>query len=104
MTIRFYKKNYYICRDDNGQMIYAGDTVEVHDPMETRTSYQSVVHWNRIDGAFVDAHPAHVKMNLSTHRDLRDYLGKKDRSLYDQNENLITQSTSCIKIKSFYKQ
>jgi len=46
--------------------------------MEMRTPWKSKVHWNMLDGAFVDAHPGHVKMKLSFHRNLRDFLNKED--------------------------
>ena len=50
-----------ICNDSFGNRIYAGDTVELFNGMEMRTAWKSVVHWNMLDGAFVDAHPGHVK-------------------------------------------
>ena len=58
MTIRNYKKEYWVGKDSFGKMIYAGDTVEVWLPWETRSSHQSKVLWNRIDGAFIESHPA----------------------------------------------
>jgi hypothetical protein len=79
-SVRKYKKaikkqRCYICRDDYGRKIFVGDTLELQISHETRTSYKSEVYFNMIDGAFVDAHPAHIKMGLSTgHRNLRDYL------------------------------
>lgn len=104
MTIRQYKRKYFICKDDNGKMIYAGDTVEVQFPWETKTSHTSVVHWNRIDGAYVDSHPFHVRMNdgRMTHRSLRDYLGKQPQLLNYHDDTSETKYTKCVKIKSFY--
>lgn len=108
MTIKGYKRKYYICKDDNGKMIYAGDTVEVIDPMETRTPHQSIVYWNRLDGAFIEKHPSHKAMGMGGHRSLSDYLGKRDRSCWqwngpDEEDTFIKQFTSCVKVKSFYK-
>jgi hypothetical protein len=102
MNIRHYKKLYYICKDDNGKKIYAGDVVEVRIPWETKTSYQSVVYFNMLDGAFIDAHPGHVKMGLSTHRSLRDFLDKEAIDIMVDDE-LTTVKPYCKKVKSFYK-
>ena len=41
MTIRNYKKAYWVGRDSYGKMIYDGDTVEVWLPWETGTPHQS---------------------------------------------------------------
>lgn len=102
-----YKKQYIITKDDNGIDIHVGDTVELHDPMETKNSYQSVIYWNMLDGAFVDSHPAHKSMNLNEHRDLRGYLNKQDRSCWvyhgpnDEDSVWEVRTTKCIKVKSF---
>jgi hypothetical protein len=105
MNIRYYKKLYYICNDDNGKKIYAGDTVEVRLAMETKTSYQSVVYFNMLDGAYIDAHPGHIKMGLSTHRSLGDYLNQKEIPMHtwgvDEPEMV---RGFCKKVKSFYKE
>ena len=44
MTIREYKKRYYICEDDFGNKLYAGDTVELYSPMELNTSWMSIIY------------------------------------------------------------
>lgn len=91
MNIRKYKKLFAICEDDDGKVIYPGDTVEVLIPWETRTPHRSRVCWNPLDGAFVDSHPAHQKMNVgSKHRNLRDYIGQKDKPgvpIYDHPDD-----------------
>jgi len=102
MNIRHYKKLYYICKDDYGKKIYAGDTVEVRIPYETKSSHESVVYFNMLDGAFIDAHPGHVKMGLSTHRNLSDYLNKEPMEIMLDDE-LTTVKTYCKKVKSFNK-
>lgn len=107
MNKRQYKKKYFICKDDNGKMIYAGDTVEVQRSMETRTPHQSVVYWNRLHGAFVDEHPTHTKLKggKQYHQFLYKYLSRLNPS-YDVNDGeggKTTYFTKCIKVKSFYQ-
>jgi hypothetical protein len=74
MNNRRFKKLYAICEDDNGKMIYPGDTVEVLIPWETKTPHRSIVKWNPLDGAYIESHPAHLTLDISKHRKLRDYL------------------------------
>jgi hypothetical protein len=106
-NLREYKKKYFICKDDNGETIYMGDIVEVHDPMETKTPYQSKVYWNRVDGAFIDPHPAHKSMGHNSHRFLRGFIGKQDRSCWvyhgpnDEDSVWKVRTTKCVKVKSF---
>jgi len=88
MTIRLYKKRYFICLDDNKKKIYVGDTVEVHLSHETHTPHQSIVYWNMLDGAFIESHPAHKRLG-SSHRDLGNYINKCN--------------SKCVKVKSFNK-
>jgi hypothetical protein len=102
MNIRHYKKLYYICKDDNGKKIYAGDTVEVRLPWETKSSYQSVVYFNMVDGAFIDAHPGHIKMGLQTYRNLRDFLEQEPIEMSIDDE-MISARGFCRKVKSFNK-
>ena len=110
MTIRNYKKAFWIGKDSYGKMIYAGDTVEVWLPWETRSPHQSKVLWNRIDGAFIEAHPAHIKMHEKVHhRDLRSYLDTEPLPIwsYDENdEGMISryQQGYVKKVKSFYTE
>ena len=102
MTIKQYKKKYYICKDDNGKMIYAGDTVELCHPLEIKSSYQSKVYWNRVDGAFVNPHPTHVKIGITSYKTLSGFLGKQEFKIYYNDDEFNTYQTKCIKVKSFY--
>ena len=107
MTIRQYKKKYFICKDDFGKMIYLGDTVEVWKPCETKP-YKSIVYWNRLDGAFVDGHPGHVKMGHSTHRSLNEFFIRNNPAIpvYDSfdDDALPTWKQGYVKkLKSFYE-
>jgi hypothetical protein len=106
MNVRQYKKRYAICEDDNGRMIYPGDTVEVHMPWETHNSHQSRVYWNPLDGAYIDAHPGHRKMDLgSKHRRLRDYIGlakEKGTPFFDHpddEEPVVWRKGFCRKVR-----
>jgi hypothetical protein len=80
-----------ICQDDNGNDIFRGDTVEVLIPWETSTPHKSIVYWNPLDGAYIESHPAHLKMNMgSKHRKLRDYLGQSENKgvpIYDHPDD-----------------
>ena len=69
-----HKVKYYLGEDSVGNKLYATDEVELSMPLETKTTWKSRIHWNAIDGAFVDAHPSHIKMGLSTDRGLREIL------------------------------
>ena len=110
MTIRNYKKEYWIGKDSFGKMIYAGDTVEVWLPWETRTPHQSIVHWNRVDGAFIEAHPAHIRLEQKPHhRDLRSYLNTEPIPVWDYEENdegtIVGYNQGYVKkVKSFYNR
>ena len=110
MTIRNYKKAYWIGKDSFGKMIYAGDTVEVWSPMETRSPHQSVVLWNRMDGAFIEAHPAHIKMEGKPHhRDLRYYFDDTSIPIWEYNpdgeDRIIRHEKGYVKkVKSFYNR
>ena len=110
MTIRNYKKEYWVGKDSFGKMIYAGDTVEVWLPWETRSSHQSKVLWNRIDGAFIESHPAHINLNGGMkHRDLRSYLNTPSIPIwnYDEDEEGVISGYEqgyVKKVKSFYQQ
>jgi hypothetical protein len=84
-----------ITNDSYGNRIYPGDTVELFMGIEMRTPWRSKVYWNMLDGAFVDAHPGHVKMGLSIHRHLRDFIDKED--IVDLDGEVI--KTYCKKVK-----
>ena len=108
MTIRQYKKEFWIGRDSFGKMIYLNDTVEVWLPWETGTPHQSKVLWNRMDGAFIEAHPAHIRIHGSPHhRDLRSYLNTEPVPIWsyeEDEEGIITgyKQGYVKKVKSFY--
>ena len=111
MTIRNYKKAYWIGKDSFGKMIYWGDTVEVWLPGETRSSYQSTVFWNRMDGAFIESHPTHNALHGKVvHRDLRPYLNQEPVPIWhyeddDDKGTIIGYKQGYVKkVKSFYKQ
>ena len=109
MTIKHYKKEYHICRDDDGKMIYAGDLLELQIPWETRTSYQSRVYWDRLHGAYVDAHPSHIKMGHSNIRGLGDFANKQSIKIWEGDDKngmdiFSYKYTICKKVKSFYKK
>jgi hypothetical protein len=106
MTIRQYKKLYFICKDDFGKKIYAGDTVELYCPSETKTSWTSIVYWSQLYGAHIDSHPAHKKFfNEPNHtRHLYYLLNQSPMTLYDENDEIVSQGQGyCKKIKSFNK-
>ena len=89
-----------ICNDSFGNRIYPGDTVELFIGIEMRTPWKSKVHWNMLDGAFVDSHPGHIKMGLgSKHRNLRDFINQEDIKIYNERDELVTLKTYCKKVK-----
>lgn len=111
MTIRNYKKAYWIGKDSFGKMIYSGDIVEVWIPHETQKPHQSRVLWNRIDGAFIEAHPAHILIHSGVHhRDLRSYLNQQPMPIwgYDNEDDEGTimgyKQGYVKKVKSFYTE
>ncbi len=110
MKIRAYKKKYWICKDDDGKTIYAGDTVELWLPYETGKSYQSIVYWDRLHGALVDRHPAHLALGGHKYRELSGYLNQ-DKSGYpitsfdeDGNEVVNYRVGYCRKVKNFFEK
>lgn len=111
MTIRNYKKEFWIGKDSFGKMIYAGDTVEVWLPHETRGPHQSKVLWNRMDGAFIESHPVHNNAihGKVHHRDLRSYLNTEPVPIWSYKENdegtMVGYKQGYVKkVKSFYTQ
>lgn len=104
MKIKDYKKKYAICKDSNGKVIYVGDTLELHAPMEISSTWESIVHWNMLDGAFVNSHPSHIKMGMgSGHRELRYFIDQDKITIPDQDGNMHDCSYTVVKVKSFYK-
>jgi hypothetical protein len=88
-----------ICNDSFGNRIYPNDTVELSMPWEMKTTWTSKVHWNMLDGAFVDSHPGHVKMKLSFHRSLRDFLNTEPMRIENEDGKIEVLKTYCKKIK-----
>lgn len=88
-----------ICNDSFGNRIYVGDTVELFIGIETRTTWKSPVYWNMLDGAFVKAHPSHIKMGLSTHRHLSDFIDKEDFEVNVVGGGTEIMKTYCKKVK-----
>lgn len=77
-----------ICKDCFGEDIRVGDTVELFVGFETKTSWVSKVYWNMLDGAYVESHPAHIKMGIGGGRRLSYFINAEDKL-----------STYCKKIK-----
>ena len=106
MTIKDYKKRYYICKDDFDNKLYAGDTVELYSPIEVETSWTSIIYWDMLYGAMVDSHPAHKKLhnNSEIQRHLYYLLGQEPWTIWDSHDNCEKIYRGyCKKIKSFNK-
>jgi hypothetical protein len=93
------KNKLYICNDSFGSRVNTGDTVELYIPWEMKTTWTSKVYWNMLDGAFVDAHPGHVKMGLGGHRNLRDFLDREPIRTENQDGEIEVLKTYCKKVK-----
>lgn len=89
-----------ICNDSIGKPIYEGDIVELFIGIEMSTPWKSEVYWNMLDGAFVDAHPGQVKMGLSIHRHLRDFINKETVKTVNFDGEQTILETYCKKIKN----
>lgn len=80
-SVRQYNKirhKIFLCKDDFGKKLYAGDFVELTASMEMNSPWISRIWWNAVDGAFVDSHPGHIKMGIGAGtRDLRYFLREK---------------------------
>jgi hypothetical protein len=85
------RKRILLGKDDFNNKLYIYDFVKLTQRTNIKTPWISQIFWNVIDGAFINSHPAHAAMNgkISSHRDLREFLGEKyDIShLYQINEN-----------------
>ena len=88
-----------ICNDSFGNRIYPGDIVELSMPWETKSTWTSQVYWNMLDGAFVNAHPAHIKMEISFHRNLREFLDREPMRVINEEDKVETLKPYCKKIK-----
>lgn len=95
-SVRKYNKirhKIFLCKDDFGKKLYAGDYVELNVSIETNTSWISRIWWTEIDGAYVESHPAHIKMGLGTGtRELRYFLQKKyDVPIHNWEDDTISE-------------
>lgn len=105
MNIRQFKKKYYLCKDDFGNKLYPGDTVEILLSMGNKHPYQSKIYWNMVDGAFVECSPVSkiFEKGRVTHNPLRSVLKQKPfyYNQYDSDET-VAQYGYCKKIKSVF--
>jgi hypothetical protein len=101
MNKRQYKKEYFICKDDFGKNIYAGDTVEILTPWTFKTPWTSLVYYDRLHGAMVKGRAIFLdEEGKFSH--LYSYLGNKPISIHTYGEDDPTTYTPyCKKIKSF---
>lgn len=93
------KNKLYICNDSFGSRINVGDTVELSMPWEMKTTWKSKVYWNMVDGAFVDAHPGHVKMGLVNYRNLREFLDREPMRIDNGKDEIELLKIYCKKVK-----
>ena len=105
-TIRRYNKirhKIFLCRDDFNNKLYPGDFVELTVSLETRTPWISRIWWNEIDGAYVDAHPAHNFMSrrkASSTKELRSFLQKKyDIPIHNWEDDSVSEIKKSHSIK-----
>lgn len=108
MKLRDFKKRYFLGKDDFGNNLYPGDLVELWVPIETRHPYTTEIHWNMIDGAFVDGHPAHVLLGHNESRRLSSFIDRKPISYHREYEDgstkLVTEKGYCKKVKSVWNR
>jgi len=71
------RKKLFLGKDDFDQKLYPGDFVELSINIEMRTPWVSRIWWDALHGAYVDAHPGHIAMKLSTTRELSYFFRKK---------------------------
>jgi hypothetical protein len=90
----------YICNDSFGSRINAGDIVELCMEWEMASTWTSKVYWNVLDGAFVDAHPGHVKMGLAFHRSLREFIDREPMKIENEDGEIEVLKTYCKKVKN----
>lgn len=101
MNKRQYKKEYFICKDDFGKNIYAGDTVEIFTPMSFKKPWVSLVYYDRLHGAMVKSKPIFLS-DKESFSHLYSYLGNEPINIYSYGEEEPTKYTPYVKkIKSF---
>ncbi len=94
------KNKLYICNDSFGSRINAGDIVELCMEWEMSSTWTSKVYWNVLDGAFVDAHPGHVKLGLEFHRNLREFIDREPMKIENEDGEVEVLKTYCKKVKN----
>lgn len=103
MNKRQYKKEYLICKDDFGNNIYAGDTVEIFTPMTFKKPWTSVVYYDRLHGAMIKDKKIFID-DKEEYSHLYHFLYQKEFKIsYVGEEELRTYKPYCKKIKSFFK-
>lgn len=101
MKIKQYKKKYFICKDDFGKNIYAGDTVEIFLPITFSTPFTSLVYWDKLHGAMIKIRPIFIDKKES-YEHLYEYLGQSPISYYSE-DNLVTKQGYIKKVKWFFE-
>jgi len=106
MTIQNYKKKYLICKDDFYKNIYAGDTVELYCPTEISTTWNSIVYWNMLDGAFIHSHQVgKLLYGENSMTKLSSMINQQELNICDVGSDIpIKYKGYCKKIKSFYQE
>jgi hypothetical protein len=75
-----FRKDVFLGLDDNKKKLYVWDYVKLTANMEVKSSWISRIYWNPVDGAFVDSHPTHIAMGISSgFRDLRQFLDENNK-------------------------
>lgn len=103
-----WKLKYYLGKDSFGNKIYAGDTVELYDPISMSSTWESRIFWNPLDGAFVNSHPSFIKMKMGSRgQSLRYFIESYTIPVYDHpddEEPAYIQKGYCKLIKPFYQE
>jgi hypothetical protein len=104
LTIKEYKKRYFLCKDDFGKKLYPGDIVEIYLPSEIGSTWTSEISWGALTGAWVESHPTHKKLsnNPNKQRHLYELLNQHEVTIYDGDYKQIKGYVK--KIKSFKKK
>jgi len=100
MNKRQYKKEYFICKDDFGNNIYAGDTVEVVSHT-FNTPFTSVVYYDRLHGAMIKSRPVFIT-DEEKYSHLYHFLGQEPYNVYNCDDEVAYVKRCYVKkIKSF---
>lgn len=102
MNKRQYKKEYFICKDDFGKNIYAGDTVELCNHT-FKNPFTSIVYWDRLHGAMIKEKPIFLN-DKESYTHLYHYLNNKPYNVYGEGDEITyIKRVYAKKIKSFIK-